>query len=93
MIQYAAASRPHIIALEYWMPAFAGMTAVGAQRRRAPHHEDYHPALLLLLPLAAHEIEIAAFVGLQDRLIEQMRVAAFGPIRRRDGSQRRLASG
>src|SRR3954467_8720788 len=37
----------------------------------------------LSLPLATHEIEIAAFVGLQDRLVEQMGVAALGPVRRR----------
>jgi hypothetical protein len=28
MIQYAAAYRPDFIYPEYWMPAFAGMTAV-----------------------------------------------------------------
>src|SRR5262249_40826513 len=32
----------------------------------------------LSLPLAAHEIEVAAFVGLQDGLVEQMRIAAAG---------------
>src|SRR6266480_884511 len=45
----------------------------------------------LPLPLAAHEIEIAAFVGLQDALVEQMRVAAFCPIHRRRGLKRRAA--
>ena len=34
----------------------------------------------LPLALAAHEIEIAAFVGLQDGLVEQMRIAALRPI-------------
>jgi hypothetical protein len=29
MIQYAAADRLYLIFTEYWMPAFAGMTAVG----------------------------------------------------------------
>src|ERR1700761_192905 len=35
----------------------------------------------LIASLAAHEIEVAALVGLQDGPVEQMRVAAFGPIR------------
>src|SRR6267142_5033360 len=47
----------------------AGMTAVCRQCR-------------LLLPLGPHEIEIAAFVGLQDGLVEQMRVTALRPFRR-----------
>src|SRR3979490_332880 len=38
-------------------------------------------ACRLPLPLAAHEIEIAAFVGLQDGLVEQMRVTALRPVR------------
>jgi hypothetical protein len=29
MIQYAAAPRLNLISAEYWMPALAGMTAVG----------------------------------------------------------------
>jgi hypothetical protein len=28
MIQYAAAFRLNLIAAEYWMPAFAGMTTI-----------------------------------------------------------------
>src|SRR5882757_3773117 len=36
----------------------------------------------LSLSFAAHEIEIAAFVGLQNGLVEQMRVTALGPIGR-----------
>src|SRR5947209_12344970 len=43
----------------------------------------------LSLPPTSHEIEIAAFVGLQDGLVEQMRVAAPGPFGRRDGQKRR----
>ena len=35
----------------------------------------------LPLPRAAHEVEVAAFIGLQDGLVEQMRVAALGPVR------------
>src|ERR1700733_1678856 len=41
-----------------------------------------------LLSLGAHEIEIAAFIGLQNGLKEQMRVAAFGPFRRRQFERR-----
>src|SRR5260370_41049556 len=37
----------------------------------------------LPLPLRAHKVEIAAFVGLENGLVEQMRIAAFGPFRRR----------
>src|SRR5256885_7811787 len=36
----------------------------------------------LSLPFAAHEIEIATFVGLQNGLVEQMRVSALGPFGR-----------
>src|SRR5258708_11225600 len=36
----------------------------------------------LPLPLRAHKVEIAAFVGLENGLVEQMRIAAFGPVRR-----------
>src|SRR4051812_13545027 len=46
---------------------------------------------LLVLPLPAHEIEIATFVGLQNRLVEQMRVAAPGPIGRNGWCKRRVA--
>ena len=42
----------------------------------------------LSLSLAAHEIEVAALVGLQDGLIEQMRVAAPRPLRCFGGRQR-----
>src|SRR5665213_62049 len=44
-------------------------------------HPGYEAALTL--PLGAHEIEIAAFVGLQNRFVEQMSVAAARPFRRR----------
>src|ERR1700724_4450115 len=44
-----------------------------------------------VLALAAHEIEVAAFISLQDGLVEQMRIAALGPFRRRRGWQRRAA--
>src|SRR6185437_9411349 len=37
----------------------------------------------LALAFPAHEIEVAAFVGLQNGLVEEMRVTAFGPLRRR----------
>src|SRR6185437_15512106 len=43
-----------------------------------------HAGVTLALALSAHEIEVAAFVGLQNGLVEQMRVTAFGPVRRRD---------
>src|SRR4051812_41427458 len=43
---------------------------------------QYCSARRSVLALPAHEIEIAAFVGLQNRLVEQMRIAAFGPTRR-----------
>src|ERR1700694_2018767 len=55
--------------------AFAGMTT-------------FVPSVLAL---AAHEIKVAAFIGLQDGLVEQMRIAALGPFRRRRGWQRRAA--
>src|SRR5712672_4100085 len=45
----------------------------------------------LPLPPTPHKIEIAAFVGLQNGLVEQMRVAAPGPFRRRERRQRRAA--
>src|SRR5436190_413351 len=41
--------------------------------------------LLLLsgaLPLRGHEVEVAALIGLENRLIEQVRVAALSPVRR-----------
>src|SRR5258708_9828398 len=83
MIQYSMTPRLYLIASECGMPAFAGMTAVYSRedvlRMKKP----------LPLPLAAHKIEIAAFVGLQDRLVEQVRVAAPGPSRRRGGRHRR----
>src|ERR1700688_3360892 len=41
--------------------------------------------------LATHEIEVAAFVGLKKGLVEQMRVATFGPVRRGRQFQRRTA--
>src|SRR5260221_547695 len=56
--------------MEYWMPAFAGMTKLLRTDCR------------LSLSFAAHEIEIAAFVGLQNGLVEQMRVAALRPFGR-----------
>src|ERR1700694_1212580 len=84
MIQYAAAHPLYLIAAEYWMPAFAGMTAVLCARRWG-----YYQEAALPLPLAAHEIEIAAFVRLQDGFVEQMRVAAPGPFRCRRGGKRR----
>src|SRR5258707_5565408 len=83
MIQYSMTPRLYLLAWDCWMPAFAGMTAVYARedvlRMKRP----------LPLPLAAHKIEIAAFVGLQDGYVEQVRVAAPGPSRRRGGRQRR----
>src|SRR5258708_13092459 len=51
------------------LKAHPGMTASGT----AP----------LPLPLAAHEVEVAAFVGLQNGLVEEMGVAAACPFRRR----------
>src|SRR5437899_4268903 len=47
------------------------------------------PPRSTLFPYTTLFRSIAAFVGLQDRLVEQMRVAAPGPFRRRDGRQRR----
>src|SRR5258706_15331686 len=47
--------------------------------------------LELPLPFSPHEIEIAAFVGLQDGLVEQVRVAALCPSRCRDRRQRGAA--
>ncbi|MGY2904322.1 hypothetical protein ACVWVY_003343 [Bradyrhizobium sp. URHC0002] len=35
-IQYAAASPPSARPLEYWIPAFAGMTAVAVSRSAMP---------------------------------------------------------
>src|ERR1700754_2466082 len=78
MIQYAATHRLHRMTMEYRMPAFAGTTAVWCGKT-------------LPLPLGAHEIEITAFVGLQDGLVEQMRVAALRPFRGRHGRQCRTA--
>src|SRR5437879_8553045 len=75
MIQYAAAHRLYLAFPEYWMPAFAGMTTLDP----------------LLLAPSPHEVEIAAFVGLQNGLVEEMRVAAPGPFRRGDGLERRTA--
>src|SRR5712692_10212251 len=57
----------------------------------AGHDGCFVGSKTLPLPPAAHEIEIAAFVGLQDGLVEQMRVAAPGPLRRRHGRKRRAA--
>src|SRR5439155_6423963 len=39
----------------------------------------------------AHEIEVAAFVGLQDRVVEQPGVAAPGPLGIAGGLERRMA--
>src|SRR5882762_8112748 len=75
MIQYYVPYRFYRETLEYWMPAFAGMTA----------------GVPLPLPLSPHENQIGAFVGLQNGLVEQMRVTAFGPFRRRDRRQRRAS--
>ena len=47
-------------------------------------------AFRLSLSPGAHEIEIAAFIGLQNGFIEQVGVAALRPIRRRQ-LQRRTA--
>src|SRR5260221_11651324 len=51
------------------LKAHPGMTASGT----AP----------LPLPFAAHEVEVAAFVGLQNGLVEEMGVAAACPFGRR----------
>src|SRR5882762_8780622 len=45
----------------------------------------------LPLALAAHEVEVAAFVGLQDRLVEEMRVATRRPFGRGLRPQRSAA--
>src|SRR5258706_16341641 len=47
--------------------------------------------LELPLPFSPHEIEIAAFIGLQDGLIKQVSVAALCPFRCNDRRQRREA--
>ena len=47
----------------------------------------------LTLALPAHKVEVAAFVGLQNGLVEQMRVSALGPVRRRRGLHRGTAFG
>src|SRR5690242_1846229 len=45
----------------------------------------------LPLALPAHKVEVAAFIGLQNRLVEQVRVAASGPFGRDSRHQRRAA--
>src|SRR5258706_7259706 len=62
------------------MDCFAALAMTGKRCR-----------LELPLALSPHEIEIAAFVRLQNRLVEQMRVAAPGPFRCRDRRQRGAA--
>src|SRR6266849_1396202 len=80
MIQYAASSpalshrsgildaRCSLSSGGHSADPLAGMTAV-CRRCHLP------------LPLGPHEIEIAAFVGLQDGLVEQMRVPPLRPFR------------
>src|SRR5258708_37793732 len=62
-----------------WIASLA--LAVTGRRRSLP----------LPLPSTSHEIEVAAFVGLQDGLVEQVRVTAPGPFRRCDRRERRAA--
>src|SRR5438876_6829185 len=63
----------------------------GAHSRDPLARNDGETSACVALPSAAHEIEIAALVGLQNGLVEQMRVAAPGPFGRRDGRKRRTA--
>jgi len=77
MIQYAAAYRLYLVASEYWMPRLRGHDNFYVAARANQHLQ------VRLLPLSPHEIEIAAFVRLQDRVVEQMRVAAPRPFGRR----------
>src|SRR5258708_39782997 len=86
-------------ALKYNAGARWGLPATpslrGAKRRSNPFFSSRSDELLRCtamtdkprrspLALAAHEIEIAAFVGLQDGLVDQSRSAAPVPFRRRD---------
>src|SRR5216117_3048787 len=64
----------------------------GQNRRSKAIIVDNSSGAAGLVPaLPTHEIEVATFVGLQNRLVEQVRVAAPGPFGRNRRCKRRAA--
>src|SRR6266481_3556754 len=77
--RHLRAQRSNPVFAALWIASLA--LAMTGKRRR----------LTLPPPSFPHEVEIAAFVGLQNGLVEEMCVAAARPFRDRHGLERRAA--
>src|SRR4051812_12508991 len=80
LLQPAMVSPPRMFS--FIIPSGSFECQSNIRQRSCEETRSSHRLCRLPLPRAAHEVEVAAFVGLQDRLVEKMRVAAFGPVRR-----------